>query len=145
MQNLLKNRPELKKEKLERTCELMQKSVLNCLVEDYEDLVAGINLPDPDDAHVVAAALKSQAQIIVTNNLKDFPEEILSKHYLEAQHPDTFLRNQLDLFPGPFLSSVKIVRARLKSPSRSAQEYLFSLFQHLPQTVNNLKQFAAII
>lgn len=145
MQNLLKNRPDLKKEQLVRTCELMHKSILNCIVEDYEDLAVGINLPDPDDAHVVAAALKSQAQIIVTYNLKDFPEKILLKHFLEALHPDTFLRSQLDLYPAPFLSSVKTVRARLKKPTRTPQEYLFSLFQHLPQTVNILKQYSDLI
>lgn len=145
MKNLLKNRPDLKKEGLERTCELMRKSILNGLIENYEDLAVGINLPDPDDAHVVAAAQKSQAQIIVTYNLKDFPENILLKYELEAQHPDTFLRNQLDLYPAPFLLSVKTIRARLKKPPRSAQEYLFSLFQHIPQTVNILKAYADLI
>lgn len=59
--SLLENRPDLKKEQLERTCELMNKSILNCLVEDYEELATGLKLPDSDDAHVLAAALKSQA------------------------------------------------------------------------------------
>jgi predicted nucleic acid-binding protein len=84
LRNLLKNRPDLKREQLERTCALMNKSILNCLVEDYDEITVGINLPDPDDAHVVAAAVKSQAQIIITNNLKDFPEKVLLKHELEV-------------------------------------------------------------
>lgn len=143
--NLLKNRPDLKREQLERTCELMNKSILNCLVKDYEELATGIILPDPNDAHVVAAALKSQAQIIVTDNLKDFPDKVLEKYQIEAQHPDTFLRSQLHLYLPAFLSSVKVVRARLKNPPKTANEYLFTLFQHLPQTVNILKQYADLI
>jgi predicted nucleic acid-binding protein len=143
--NLLKNRPDLKPEQLERTCGLMNRSILGSLVEDYEELAAGIILPDPNDTHVVAAALKSQAQIIVTGNLKDFPDKMLAKYQLEAQHPDTFLRSQLDLYPAPFLSCVKTVRARLKHPPRTANEYLFALFPHLPQTVNILKPYVDLI
>ena len=71
-------------------------------MEDYEEFANGIALPDPDDAHVIAAALKSQAQIIVTRNFKDFPEKTLAKYQIEALHPDTFLRSQLDLKPQSF-------------------------------------------
>jgi hypothetical protein len=98
-----------------------------------------------DDAHVLAAALRSQAQIIVTNNLKDFPEKILLKYQIEALHPDTFIRSQLDLYPPIFLSCVKTVRARLRNPPKTAEEYLFALFHHLPQTVNALKPYADLI
>lgn len=145
MRNLLKNRPSLGKQELERTCKLMNASILDGLVEDYEGLATGITLPDSNDAHVVAAAIKSQAQVIVTFNLKDFPDEILSTYQIEAQHPDVFLRYQMDLHLPAFLSCVKTVRARLKNPPRTAQEYLFTLFQQLPQTVNVLKQYADLI
>jgi predicted nucleic acid-binding protein len=145
MRNLLDKRPDLKRSQLERTCELMNKSILNSLVEDYEELAARLNLPDPDDAHVLAAALKSHSQIIVTFNLKDFPEKILEKYQIEALHPDTFLRSQLDLNPPIFLSCVKAVRARLLKPPKTAQEYLFTLFQHIPLTVNALKPYSDLI
>jgi len=145
MRNLLEKRPDLKREQLERTCEMMNKTVLNCLVEDYEELAAGITLPDPDDAHVLAAALKSQAQVIVTYNLKDFPQSTLTKYQIEVLHPDTFLRSQLDLYPPSFLSCIKAVRARLRKPPKTAQEYLFTLFQHLPQTVNILRKYIDLI
>lgn len=69
IRNLIKNRPDLNETQLERTCALMNSSVLDCLVEDYEELASGLSLPDPGDAHVLAAAIKSQAQIIVTYNI----------------------------------------------------------------------------
>lgn len=142
---LLKNRPDLKRSKLEHTCELMNKSILDCLVEDYEELAAGLVLPDQNDAHVLAAAIKVQAQVIVTYNIKDFPSDILQKHYIEAQHPDTFLRYQMDIHLPTFLSCVKAVRAKLKNPSKTATEYLFDLYHNLPETVNVLKQYVNLI
>lgn len=145
MRNLLEKRPDLKRAQLERTCEIMNKAILNCLVEDFEELATGIVLPDPDDTHVVAAALKSQAQVIVTYNLKDFPQSILTKYQIEVLHPDTFLRSQIDLYSAPFLSCVKAIRGRLKAPPKTSEEYLFTLFQHLPQTVNILKQYIDLI
>lgn len=143
--NLLKNRPDLARQQLERTCELMNKQVLDCLVEDYEDLSTGLMLPDTGDAHVLAAAIKAQAQIIVTYNLKDFPNSILQKYDIEAQDPDTFLRYQIDLCLPDFLTCIKEIRSRLKSPPKTANEYLFILFHHLPQTVNILKQYVDLI
>lgn len=116
IRNLLENRPDLNRNQLERTCILMNNSVLDCLIEDYEDLMLGISLPDQDDIHVLAAAVKSQAQIIVTYNIKDFPIETLQKFDIEVQHPDTFLRYQLDLNLSAFLSCIKTICARLKNP-----------------------------
>lgn len=77
----------------------MQASFEDACVTDWEDLVAGISLPDPDDRHVVAAALQGRADMIVTANLRDFPTEVLEPLGLEVQHPDEFLLNQLDLEP----------------------------------------------
>ena len=145
MNNLLKNRPDLMREQLERTRKLMNERVLDCLVNDYEDLMKGVALPDQHDVHVLAAAIKAQAQIIVTYNTKDFPNETLKKFEIEAQHPDTFLRYQLDLKLPVFLSSVKNIRQRLKKPPVSASHYLSTLFSHLPQTVLALKQYETLI
>jgi predicted nucleic acid-binding protein len=74
IENLLKNRPGLTKEKLQKTRSLMDHSVLDALVTGYEALIDGIELPDPGDRHVLAAAIVSKASCIVTFNLKDFPE-----------------------------------------------------------------------
>ena len=70
--NLLAQRPDLA-DALERTRSLMDQAVPDCLVEGYESLIEGLSLPDPDDRHVLAAAIRAGAQTIVTINLKDFP------------------------------------------------------------------------
>lgn len=145
IRNLLKNRPDLNQNQLEYTCKMMNDSVLDCLVVDYEDLATGILLPDRDDVHVLAAAIKCQAQTIVTFNLKDFPNEVLQKYGIEAQHPDTFLRHQLDLDLPTFLSCIKTIRSRLNKPPMNAKDYLFTLFSHLPQTVSILKEYVSLI
>lgn len=143
--NLLKNRSDISKSQLDRTCVLMNDSILDCLVTDYEELAAGITLPDQDDVHVLAAAIKAQAQVIVTCNLKDFPKDSLQKFDLESQHPDTFFRHQMDLNLSVFLSCVKTIRLRLKKPPRTPNEYLCVLLEHLPQTVSILKRYENLI
>lgn len=88
--NVLKNRPDLTSAQLDRTVELMNRAVPDCLVKDYEPLVKGLDLPDEDDRHVLAAAIKCGASVIVTYNLRDFPAEILKCFEIEALHPDVF-------------------------------------------------------
>lgn len=87
--------------------------------------------------------LLSNAQVIVTYNLKDFPKGILQSFDIEAQHPDVFLRHIIDLTPPRFLEAVKEIRGRLNNPPVSAQAYLDRLLnQHeLPLTfafLNNI-------
>ncbi|HOC14002.1 MAG TPA: PIN domain-containing protein [Propionicimonas sp.] len=91
--------PELASGPARSRTDAMQSSFEGACVTDWEELVAGIALPDPDDRHVVAAALQGRADMIVTANVRDFPSEILEPMGLEVQHPDEFLLNQLDLEP----------------------------------------------
>jgi predicted nucleic acid-binding protein len=95
--NVQEKYPDIKPERLERTRRLMTEAVRGCLVERYEDLVDTIELPDLDDRHVVAAAVRSGAQVIITFNLTDFPAKILERYDLEVQHPDDFVLNVIDL------------------------------------------------
>ncbi|MEX2291453.1 MAG: PIN domain-containing protein [Mycobacteriales bacterium] len=95
--NLRGNRPDLNPAALDRTRELMVRAVRDCLVVDYQPLVDAIQLPDPKDRHVLAAAIKSRAQVIVTTNLEDFPAHRLDGWNVEAKHPDEFVLDQIDL------------------------------------------------
>lgn len=91
VRNLIKNRPDLSPEKLNRTRELMNLAVPDCLVTGFEPLMAGIELPDANDRHVVAAAIMTRANVVVTFNLDDFPEAIMDGFRIHTKHPDQFL------------------------------------------------------
>lgn len=91
--------PELASGRARARAAAMQASFEDACVTDWEELVAGISLPDPDDRHVVTAGLPGRADMIVTANVRDFPAEVLEPLGLEVQHPDEFLLNQLDLEP----------------------------------------------
>lgn len=69
----------------------------DALVKNYETLIEGLKLPDPKDRHVMAAAIKVNADLIITNNLKDFPEEYLSQYGLKAKSADDFITDIIDL------------------------------------------------
>ena len=122
--NLLENKPDLEKAKLDRVKKLMNSHVLDAIVEDYEHLENTLNLPDPNDNHVLAAAIASSSKIIVMYNLKDFPVRELSKYNIEAQHPDKFLMNIMEVNEAKFIFAVKQARLRLKNPPKSKEEYL---------------------
>lgn len=144
--SLLSNRPDLDRKKLENTRLLINESVEDSVVEEYESLTDTLSLPDPNDRHILAAAVKAQAQIIVTYNLKDFPAGILAKFGIEAQHPDDFFLNQSDLQQGPFLSSIKRIRESLKKPLKTPVEYLDLLRKHsLAKTAAHLESFIEVI
>lgn len=143
--NLIKNRPELAG-KLDFTRQQMNRALPNALVTDYEKLISDLNLPDPDDRHVLAAAIKCNAQVIVTLNLKDFPDECLEPYGIEALHPDHFLEFQFGLKPGLVIEAAKKQRARLNNPPRTSQEFLDRLSsQGLVITAEWLRQYANLI
>ena len=89
--NVLKNRPDLKPSQLERTRQLMNEHTRDSLVENYENLIDTLELPDSDDRHVLAAAIYVKAELIVTFNLRDFPASALAPYNIEAIHPDKFI------------------------------------------------------
>lgn len=96
-ENLKTNRPDLDAAKLDETRRRMMSAIRDCLVRDYEPLIPALDLPDPDDRHVLAAAVKCHAQVLVTWNLSDFPQDRLAGWNVEAKSPDDFLLDQIDL------------------------------------------------
>ena len=146
MRNVLADRSDLTRQQLERTRDLMNAHVRDCVVSGYEDLVPGLELPDPNDRHVLAAAIRTRASVIVTFNLKDFPNEYLAKYGLEAQHPDDFVTHLFDLNQAAVCGAVKAQRAALKKPSKSVDELLEALGQQrLPEAVSRLRPYADLL
>jgi len=140
--HVLANRPDLTPDQLKRTRQLMNTHVRDSLVTGFEYLIPSINLPDPDDRHVVAAALHSGASLVVTFNLKDFPADALKPYNLAAQHPDDFIMDLLDLHPASVLEAAANHRRSLKNPPKTADEYLDTLLaQGLTQSVAVMRQW----
>ena len=146
IQAVLRNRQDLKREQLDRTRELMDQAVPDCLVSGYEGIEATLALPDPDDRHVLAAAIKCGAGTIVTYNLGDFPDVVLAPFGLSAQHPDQFLEHAYQLDPVALCTAVRNVRSGLRNPPMSA-EALLDIYQGLglATTVAALKGHVAIL
>lgn len=146
MRNLLKNRPDLSEDKVQKTREKMDLYVRDGLVEGYEDLIDSLHLPDPDDRHVLAAAIRANAETIVTFNLSDFPIQATAKYEIDVQHPDEFLKHLIDLAPARVVETVKETRVSLKNPPKTPLEYLSILEQQsLPRTVAYLKEYEKMI
>jgi predicted nucleic acid-binding protein len=93
-------------------------------VEDYNHLIPAFDLPDPRDAHVLAAAVQGRADAIVTYNIKDFPADVAARHNIEIRHPDDFLVNIIDLDAGKALTAIRNQRAQYNNPAVSAENYL---------------------
>ena len=124
---VLRNRPDLSRAQLERTRSLMNAHVRDALVDGHQSLIPALELPDPDDRHVLAAAIKCGADLILTFNLDDFPEQALSIYGLGAGHPDFFLVDQLNLDAERVCMAMRQHRASLKNPPKAVEEYLVTL------------------
>lgn len=122
-----RTRPELTLERLARTRDLMNAAVRDVLVEDYAGLMDGLQLPDPDDRHVLAAAIRCGAQAIITANLRDFPATALSPYGIEAVHPDDFVLDTLDLSPGVVYRVLQEQAASLRHPVHTVEDILTKL------------------
>lgn len=143
---LLRNEPGRDRAALERTRDLMDRATRDSLVEGYHALIPTLSLPDADDRHVLAAAIVGRCDVIVTQNLADFPADRLAPFGIDVQHPDEFLANHLHLAPGLFCASVRKVRARLKNPPYSVEAYLGTLTQlGLVVTAAELGGFAELL
>lgn len=142
IRNVLRQRSDLKLEYLERTRDLMNAHVRDCLVTGFEQLISEIELPDEDDKHVVAAAIHGRAEFILTFNLRDFPAEMLERYNVLAQHPDDFIANLLELNAARVCEAAASHRRSLRKPPKSVDAYLDTLLkQGLTQTVSQLRNW----
>lgn len=144
--NLLKNRSDLPLEQLDRTSQLMDLAIPDACIDGYEDLVSGLTLPDENDRHVLAAAIRCGADVIVTFNLKDFPTRRLAPYGIEAQHPDEFVENLFHLDSAAVVAAAQSQRRQLKTPNVEVDKYLgFLKRQGLVESVKALANYRAIL
>lgn len=120
--------------------ELMRQAFVEATVANYDARGKEIaHLPDEGDRHVIAAALKCQADIIVTENLRDFPRKVLSKYGIEAKSTDAFVTDIIDLNPTIAITAIRRMRLRLDIP----KEHVDVLLQDLNRI--GLKQVAKML
>jgi hypothetical protein len=105
--SLLRDRPDLTPVQLNRTSTLMDQAIPDALVAGHEAIAENLQLPDPGDRHVLAAAIRCGASVIVTFNEKDFPTGALEPFGIEAQHPDLFIDNLFDLDPAVVVAAAR--------------------------------------
>lgn len=145
--NLQANRPDIPPERVARLKHLMHAHVRDALVHGYQDLIPALTgLPDPNDRHVLAAAIVGQADVIVTYNLRDFPSSALDPYSIQAQHPDEFVRHLIGLNEHKVCSAVREMRAALQRPALSIDELLDSFSrQELSLTVAALRELRGLL
>jgi hypothetical protein len=146
IRNLVAKRPDLSVERLDRSRHLMDRAVPDCLVTGYTSLIPSIILPDLDDRHVVAAAIRASANCIVTFNLSDFPEKMLAPLGLHARHPDDFLLDVQGIDPIAFAGAVREDFLHYQHPPLVFAEYVASLIKAgVPKTAAEIDKLKIII
>ncbi len=124
----------------------MDRAVSGALVRGYEARIPLLALPDPDDRHVLAAAIEGGCGVIVTGNVKDFPAAAIGPHGVEAAKPDDFLPAQFVRDRAGFLGAIRRVRSRLENPPYTPEAYLDNLArQGLPETAAALRPYAGAL
>ena len=136
----------LAQEKLQRRREAIDASVLDCLVMDYEALEYGLTLPNPDDRHVFAAALKAQATRIITFNLSDFPSSALDPAGIAAIHPDQFLMELFEASQTQFVEAVRQDFQHYKAPPLTFERYISDLRKAgVPKTAELIEKLRILV
>ncbi|KMO10325.1 PIN domain-containing protein [Methylobacterium platani] len=125
----------------------MEVAFEEAMVSGFAGLLGlGAGLPDESDAHVLAAAVKTRASVIVTDNLKDFPAAILLPMDLEARSTDVFLADTIALDPGRATAAIRLMRRRFRRPEKDAEALLVDMdAAGLVETVDVLRPYAAVL
>lgn len=147
---MLEDRPDLTPKQLNRTKDLMNRHIDDCLVTGYEHRVEHLELPDADDRHVLAAAIECKAAIIVTANIADFPAETLIVSGITAISADDFLCDLLDTHEEAaekvLEEAVRAIKRRLTNPPLSWNQYLHVLeTMQGNELTNTVQRLRAII
>jgi predicted nucleic acid-binding protein len=139
VRNLAANSPGTSLKRLQATRDLMKAVLPDADITGYRTLVPGLSLPDPDDRHVLAAAIAGKATLIVTWNLKHFPTTDLWSHGVVAISPDDFLVGLHSSYRNELIASVKRARLNLRKTLPSVDEFINAL------KAQGLAAFSAIL
>jgi hypothetical protein len=143
--NLIKDRPQFR-EQIQAAAAAMEDAIPDCMVTGYDHLIEGLRLPDPDDRHVLAAAIAGHADAIVSWNERDFPREILDPFGVEVQTPVVFVLYQILLDKPTSVAAIKRMRERWARPKIEAAALVDLLEKRgLPQTAAHLRDVVALL
>ena len=138
--NLLEQKPHLERS-VRSQRRAMREHFADALVTGYEPLIGTISLPDADDRHVLAAAIRCDAQFVVTDNLADFPAEVLAKFDIEAINADEFLFRTFDLYPSEALGLLRTLREVYSNPPFTSSEFVRDLTaKGLPRLAGQIQE-----
>ena len=119
------NEDPLSLRKAQRCRAAMEKAFPEARVKNYNKFLSSVtDLPDPDDWHVLAAALKAQVVLIVTENISHFPAEVLDQFNIEAMTSDQFIASTIDLNPENAVAALRELRQRLRNPAFGQSGFL---------------------
>jgi hypothetical protein len=143
IRNLLISRPDLARAQLERRAKLMDRAIPGAMVDGYSRLIRSLRLPDLDDRHVLAAAIKGGASRIVTQKRRDFPRALLAPFGIRAQRPDSFVADLLDTVPNRVVEAARKQRQTYTNPSLGIEELLDTYARNgLTRTAERLARFS---
>ncbi|GMA32531.1 PIN domain-containing protein [Litorihabitans aurantiacus] len=118
--------PDLAPSRVRRRFRVMGEAFPDAGVTGYEAMTSGLELPDPDDRHVAAAAAMGRADVLVTFNVRDFPTAAMPEG-VEVVHPDDFLLAQVDLYEVECIDLVRQQAAAMRHPPMDVHDVLISL------------------
>ncbi len=139
--SVLRARPDVDPAALDRRRAAMDSALPDACVSGYAPFIEVLTLPDPGDRHVLAAAVRAKAQVIVTFNERDFPTDTLAGFDVVAQHPDVFLRHLVDLQPALVRARIEQMLQGWRQPPNTPEAFIDALERAgLPDTAAALRE-----
>jgi hypothetical protein len=141
--SLKRRRSDLDPVRLDRTVALMLQHFPEALVEDYEPLVPTMKNAEAD-RHVLAAAVRANASVLVTFNVNDFPVSACAPFNITVQTPDEFLSDLWAVHPDAMAEVLRTQAAHLARPPQTPQQVLATLRRTVPSFADAVVRSGAL-